>query len=62
MTQRIRFMLAMSASVAGTLFFVACQPRFDLISPSTGQFAGIACFMVSSLFWGVFGLNAGKES
>ena len=55
-------MLAMGAALVGTLCFVGAQPRFDLVSENTGAFAGLACFLVSGLFWAAFGLGARKES
>ena len=60
MTQKTTFMLAMGAAAAGTLCFVAAQPQFDLLAPGTAKFAGIGCFLVSGLFWAVYGLGAGK--
>ncbi|MCP4246179.1 MAG: hypothetical protein GY778_03940 [bacterium] len=62
MNQRTRFMLAMGAALAGTLCFVAGQPRFDLVSAGTGKYAGIAFFMVSGLLWAAYGLGAGRGS
>ena len=62
MNQKIRFMLAMGAALAGTLCFVAAQPQFDLVSGSTAKFVGLACFLVSGVFWAAFGFAARKES
>ena len=51
----------MGAAIIGTLCFVARQPRFALLSESTGQFFGIAFFMVSGLLWAAFGFGASKK-
>ncbi len=61
MHQRRRFMVAMGAALLGTLAFVAAQPRFDLIPAGTAKFAGIACFLVSGLFWASYGFGASRE-
>ena len=60
MTQRMTFMLAMAAAAAGTLCYLAGQPRLDLIAPGTAMFGLIACTLVSGLFWALFGINAGR--
>ncbi len=62
MNQKTRFMLAMGAALVGTLCFVAAQPQFDLVPGGIAKFAGLACFLVSGLFWAAFGYGARKES
>lgn len=51
----------MSLSVLGTLAFIATQPRFAFIEAGTGQFIGIALFLVSGVAWAVFGRASSKE-
>ena len=58
----MRFMLAMGAALIGTLCYVAGQPQFALLSPGTAKFAGLACCLVSGLFWAAFGFGARKET
>ncbi len=58
MSQRLCFMLAMGAGVLGTLLFVAAQPRFELVAPTSARFAGIVCLVVSGVFWALFGWQA----
>ncbi len=61
MNQTTRFMLAMGAALAGTLCFIAGQPRFEMLPESTAKYVGIACFLLSGLFWAAFGIGAGKK-
>ncbi len=61
MPKSTRFMLAMGAALVGTLCFVAGQPRYEFLSQSTAKFAGIACFLVSGLFWAAYGIAAGQD-
>ncbi len=61
MTKQVRFMLAMGISVAGTLCFIAGQPRFAYLDSDAARFAGIACFLVAGVFWAAFGLAAGSN-
>lgn len=61
MPQRTRFMAAMGASLIGTLCFVAAQPRFAFIDKGPAEFAGIAFFLLSGLFWAAYGFGARKE-
>ncbi len=58
MSQKLCFMLAMGAASLGTLLFIAAQPRFEIVAPTYARFAGIACFVVSGVFWALFGWQA----
>ena len=61
MSQMMRFVWAMCAAMVGTLCFVAKQPRFGLLSESTGQIVGIAFFLLSGLLWAAYGFGASKK-
>ena len=61
MSQTMKFAWAMGAAIVGTLCFVAKQPRFGLLSESTGQFVGIVFFLLSGLLWAAYGFGASKK-
>ena len=59
--QRRRFMWAMGAAIVGTCWFVAAQPRFDLVPGDIAKPVGIGFFLVSGLLWAAFGFGAAKD-
>jgi hypothetical protein len=60
MKNPILFPVAFGLAIVSILLFMAGQPRFDSLPPSSARFLGTAAVLVSGLFW-VLWVTSGRK-